>query len=164
VGNPVENVPCSGVGCVVVVRWDLDSIRTNNNRVTVLGETTAIIAWCNTNTVDVREIFEVQTEEDFNECKNLPTNPMIFETEGAVDGVLVRKGPTSRYFIHRSACAIGYLLLINSSHVTFDVNKFSFLIIEEFCIQFFVGIFQLVGRLSRKFSRLFSHVECSTLP
>ena len=69
-----------------------------------------MIAWCNT--ADVRDLVEVQTEEDFNECKNLPSNPMIFQTEGGVDGVLVRKGPTSRYFVSRSACTIGWKIRI----------------------------------------------------
>ena len=33
---PVENTPCSGVGCVVVVRWELDSVLQNNNTLTIL--------------------------------------------------------------------------------------------------------------------------------
>ena len=75
------------------------------------GETTAIIAWCNS--VDVRDIVELKTEADFNECKNLPRDPIIFDSEGGLDGVLVRKGPKSRYFVERSSCAIGWKIMID---------------------------------------------------
>ena len=61
----------------------------------------------------VPDIFEVKTEADFNECKNLPRSPIIVNSEGGLDGVLVRRGPESRYFISRSKCALGWKIRID---------------------------------------------------
>ena len=56
---------------------------------------------------------ELQTEADFNDCKDLQRDPIIFQAETGLDGVLVRKGPKSRYFVNRSSCAIGWKIRID---------------------------------------------------
>merc|ERR1712098_259430 len=62
-------------------------------------KSTAMVAWCKE--VDARDIVEVSTEADFTECRNLPSSPVLLDTEGGLDGFLVRRGQRPRYFVSR---------------------------------------------------------------
>jgi len=108
-GFPVETNPCAGRECVEVVAWNLETLRRNNNAVSV-KKSTAIVGWCQE--VDVQDIFEVDTEADFTECRNIPSEPVMVETEGGLDGFLVRRGQRPRYFVSRDRCEDGLKIKI----------------------------------------------------
>ena len=69
----------------------------------MLTKLTAIVAWCDG---QEKDIYEVETEEDFNNCQNLPEDPVTYSSNGQVDGFIVH-GPGDRYFVSKSQCTEG---------------------------------------------------------
>lgn len=56
-----------------------------------------MVAWCGELQAD---IYEVQTEEDFHNCENLPEDPVNYPSHEDVDGFIVN-GPGHRYFVSK---------------------------------------------------------------
>ena len=92
---PTERDPCHTAGCVKVVPWSGGYLEEHSN--TVRTNLTVMVAWCGTLEAD---IYELQTESDFNNCENFPEDPMSYPRRlrrNQVDGFIVT-GPGHRYF------------------------------------------------------------------
>ena len=48
---------------------------------------TVMVAWCGDQ--QKGDIFELQTEEDFDNCENFPLHPVSFPSQNSVDGFIV---------------------------------------------------------------------------
>ena len=101
-GLPTERDPCLGDrDCVKVVPWNLEILQDHGN--TFSSDLIVIIAWCDGLETD---IYEVETEEDFDNCKNLPEYPVTYSSNNSVDGFIVH-GPGPKYFVSKSKCKDG---------------------------------------------------------
>ena len=84
-----------------MVPWDIEYLQDRDN--TVETGITAIVAWCDGLKTD---IYEVETEEDFDKCENLPNDPVTYSKNHHVDGFIVH-GPGNRYYVSKSKCEEG---------------------------------------------------------
>ena len=80
-GLPTERDPCHGDDCVKVVPWSLEILQDHGN--TFSTDLIVIIAWCDGQETD---IYEVATEEDFDNSENLPEDPVSYSSNGSLDG------------------------------------------------------------------------------
>ena len=87
----------------MVVPWDLRYLQDKDNTVEADPGVTVIVAWCDGLEKD---IYEVETEEDFDNCENLPEDPVTYSSHDSVDGFIVHN-PGNRYFVSKSKCGEG---------------------------------------------------------
>ena len=65
---------------------------------------TAVVVWCNDSEAD---IYEVETQEDFDNCSNLPDDQESdTDSDDEMQGFLVKPGKT-RHFVSKSQCDQG---------------------------------------------------------
>ena len=102
---PTERDPCQSAGCVKVVPWRLKYLEDHGN--TLRSNLTVMLAWCGD---QQEQIYELEKEADFNNCENIPQDPLNFPSGKAVDGFIVT-GPVIRYFASNK-CKEGFKLKI----------------------------------------------------
>ena len=90
---PTARDPCQSAGCVKVVPWNIKYLEDHGN--TVKSNLTVMVAWCG----ELKEdIYELQTEDDFNNCENFPEDPVTNpSSHNGVDGFIVT-GPDHKYY------------------------------------------------------------------
>ena len=76
---------------------------------TVTSNLTAIVAWCGVGQTD---IYEVESEEDFNNCENLLEDPVTYSSHDSLDGFIVHNATEYKYFVSKSKCNEGFKLKI----------------------------------------------------
>ena len=85
--------------------WSLKYLEDHHNSVS--SNLTVMVAWCGELQAD---IYELQTEADFNRCENFPEVPLTVSSQSDVNGIIVT-GPGARYFASNK-CEEGFKVKI----------------------------------------------------
>ena len=75
----------------------------------------AIVSWCRSKIEDIEatDIYELETEADFSECKNFPKLPIMSDSDNPLpNGFLVKIGSKPRYFANLIHCSKGLKIKI----------------------------------------------------
>ena len=76
-----------------------------NHFILSICNNSAMIAWCTDQEMDIYEVF---SEEDFNNCNNLSENPTHYSKDYEIEGFVIRPTNATRYFVSKMMCGDGF--------------------------------------------------------